>query len=85
MHVKNMHLSERGIMRKIDNNKQFMTSIENHDTRNELVDHTEGPGCVDQSINHRDNKIATMQMHKQRRGKDKAKNPWDQDYLTFQI
>jgi len=52
-----------------------MTSIKNHDIRNELADHTKGPRYVDQSINHRDNKIVTMQMHKQQKGKDKTKNP----------
>jgi len=58
-----MHSSEREIM-QIDNNKQSMILIENHDTRNELADRTEGSGCMDQSINHRNNKIAIMQMHK---------------------
>ena len=64
MHVKNMHSSEKEIIWKIDNNKQSMTLIENHNIRNELTDCTEGSRCVDQSINHRDNKIAIMQMHK---------------------
>jgi len=67
MHIKNMHPSERRKMRKIDNNIQS-------DTKNELADHIEGPRCLDQSINHKDNKITAIQMHKQRRDKDKAKN-----------
>jgi len=62
-----MHPSERRKMRKIDNNIQS-------DTKNELADHIEGPGCLDQSVNHKDNKITAIQMHKQRRDKDKAKN-----------
>ena len=85
MHVKNMHSNEREIKRKIDNDRQSMISVRNDNARNKSADHTEGSKCVNQFINHKDNKTATMQMHKQQKGKDKAKNPWDQDYLTFQI
>ena len=85
MYVKNIHSNERGIKRKIDNDRQSMILVRNDNARNKLANHTEGSKCVDQFINYKDNKTATMQMHKQQKGKDKAKNPWDQDYLTFQI
>jgi len=45
-----MHSSEREIMRKIDNNRQSMILIGNHDARNELADHTKGFRCVDQGF-----------------------------------